>query len=543
MPLVLLLLLAAPAANPGFTNVAEEAGLSGVSAARAVFVDLNSDGRLDVVLDKQHYFLQGEDGRFQPIPGPELPAVPSVVLFADYDNDGDTDGFAAYACEPENEKWKAEKDKGQVNVLILNDGKCGWTVEPLGMPQTAVHAACTLDYDRDGKLDLFLGQGYVAYGRGLESHPDRLYRGHGDGTFVDVTKDLGLLTIDEPGKLSSSKPTYGVTHGDFDGDGWQDLWVCTYGRQWNHLWRNEAGKHFVNIAPTTGFDGDEIRHGHYPPWLKQYWKQKYGQERPDEPPFRSNGNTFDCAIADFDNDGDMDCILAEITHEWAGESSDRTSLLVQKDGRFERHPEVFVREHPKEGHWDQGDLHCGWIDYDNDGLLDALIASSDYPDRQELKLYRQKPDHTFEPPRLFGWEGAGQLSVGDYDRDGDLDILVGRSLMRLSKEKRAELGKSCALFRNDVGNKNRWLQVTCVGKTANRNGIGCRIEVTTPDGVTQTREIRGGLGHAGHNGPYEAHFGLGAHETADVTIRWPDAAGSVTTMKGVKTGQRLVVTQ
>jgi len=535
---LLLLLLA-----PEFVNVAGEVGLEGVRAGRAVFCDLDADGRLDVVLDRTRHFLQ-RDGKFVPAETPPFAEghSPSVVLFADYDNDGDPDCFAAYACEPDNEKWRTDKDKGQRNELWLSDDGA-WRRAPLKMPRTSVHAACTLDFDRDGRLDLFVGSGYVVYGASLQSHADRLYRGNGDGTFVDVTDAVGLQTSRRVGTHPWSRPTYGVTHGDFDGDGWQDLWVCTYGRQWNLLWRNQRGRRFDNHAARSHFDGDNDISGIYPESTKVFWKKRFGHEREDEQVFRANGNTFDCAIADYDNDGDMDCILAEITHAWAGPSSDRTSLLVQRNGVFERRPDAFRRTHTVE-RWNQGDIHCGWIDFDNDGLLDALIASSDYPDGQELKLYRQKPDHTFEDARTFGWEGAGQISVGDYDGDGDQDILVGRSLNRLPKERREALGISCALFRNDVGNANHWLQVVCRGKAANRDGIGCRIRVTTPDGVTQTREIRGGHGHAGHNNPYVAHFGLGRHAVAErVEVFWPDAAGSTRVLTNVQANARLVVPQ
>ena len=537
--IALLLLLA-----PDFVDVAGDLGLSGVSSGRAVFVDLDSDGRLDVVLDKRHFFFQRE-GRFvrdnRGLAGiPEK--VPLLVLFADFDNDGDPDCFAGYFCEPENEDWLKKRDKGQRDTLYLNDGKGRFSPRPLGWRRSAIHAACALDYDRDGNLDLFVGRGYRVYGRSLAGYSDLLYRGGGDGTFREVTDDLGLRTFRNVGNWDWSKPTYGVTHGDFDNDGWQDLWVCTYGRQWNHLWKNNQGRRFTNIARQTGFDGDQDLSGRYPNWTKAFWKKRFGYERQDEMPFRSNGNSFDCAIADYDNDGDMDCILAEITHAWAGSSSDVTSLLVNVGGRFERRPGAFARTHTTK-RWNQGDIHAGWLDYDNDGLLDALIASSDYPDNQQLKLYRQKPDHSFEPARTFGWEGAGQISIGDYDNDGDLDILCGRSLNRLAKEKRKQLGPSCALFRNDVGNRNNWLQVVCVGKRANRSGIGCRITVTTPDKVTQTRELRAGLGHAGHSGPPMAHFGLGEQKTATVTVRWPDRPGRTSTYPGVAAGQRLVVRQ
>ncbi len=542
MTYLLLVCLAAP----NFVNVAESAGLTGFSSGRAVFVDLNADGRLDVVLDRQHFFRQAENGRFEKLPPLPAPSPPGLLLFADFDNDGDLDCFAGYFTEPENPKRKNNDGR---NTLYRNTGD-GWVAVPLKMPRTSVHAACAFDYDRDGNLDLFVASGYVVYGRGLEAHPDRLYRGDGKGGFVDMTQRVGLLTATAPGKMASSKPTYGAAHGDFDGDGWQDLWVCTYGRQWNHLWRYDPKRAaFANVGKDSGFRGDAVTHGRYPAWLKKFWKKKYGSERQDEQPFRANGNTFDCAIADYDNDGDMDCILAEITHLWAGDSSDRTSLLVNQGGKFQRRADAFSRRHVIE-RWNQGDIHAGWIDFDNDGLLDALIASSDYPDRQELRLFRQRPDHTFEAPRTFSWEGAGQISVGDYDNDGDQDILCGRSLNRLPKDRRKELGKSCALFRNEVGNKNHWLQVVCTGKSgkggkgANRDGIGCRIRVTTADGVTQTREIRGGLGHAGHNGPYVAHFGLGAHKTAArVEVVWPDAAGSRRVLKDQSANRRLQIEQ
>jgi hypothetical protein len=523
---LLLILLA-----PDFVNVAAEAGLGGVPAGRAVFADLDADGRLDVVLDRRHFFIQRE-GRF--VAATPFPYAPGIVLFADFDNDGDPDGFAGEFFEP-------GKEEVPPNTIFRNDRGTWHAIDPR-MPRTSVHAACALDYDRDGILDLFVGSGYVAYGKSLAAHPDRLYRGKGDGTFEDVTEAAGLLTRPEPGARDSSKPTYGVTHGDFDGDGWQDLWVCTYGRQWNFLWRNDRGR-FVDIAERTGFDGDADRSGKYPAATKAWWKERFQEEREDEPPFRANGNTFDCAIADYDNDGDLDCILAEITHAWAGPSSDLTSLLVNEGGRFARRPDAFARA--REGdRWNQGDIHAHWIDADNDGLLDALIASSDYPDRQELKLYRQRPDHSFEPARTFDWEGAGQPSVGDCDGDGDEDILVGRSLARLDAEKQKALGASCALFRNDGAGGNRWLQVSCVGKAANRDGIGCRILVATADGVTQLREIRGGHGHAGHNGPYVAHFGLGRHDRAErVTVLWPDREGSRTVLEKVPARQRLAVRQ
>ena len=131
---------------------------------------------------------------------------------------------------------KGWQDHGRSNALYRNEGKGRWKRLPLTMPRTSVHAVCTFDRDKDGNLDLFVASGYRVYGASLEAFPDRLYRGDGQGGFADVTERAGLLTARKPGEKGSSKPTYGVTHGDWNNDGRQDLWVCTYGRQWNFLW-------------------------------------------------------------------------------------------------------------------------------------------------------------------------------------------------------------------------------------------------------------------------------------------------------------------
>jgi hypothetical protein len=136
------------------------------------------------------------------------------------------------------------------------------------------------------------------------------------------------------GKLGrgSHKPTYGTAAADWEDDGDPDLFSLSYGRQWNLHWRNDGGK-FTEIGETTRFDGDDDESGVYP-------AEFHPDGRRAELPFRSNGNSFDATFADYDNDGDLDCVVSEYTHAWAGPSSDVTSVLTNtgKEGgyRFER---------------------------------------------------------------------------------------------------------------------------------------------------------------------------------------------------------------
>lgn len=558
---LLLLLTAGPAGaadGPYFVNVASAAGLAGVSAQNPVWADLDGDGWPDAVLGStfgaqtSYVFLSSPaaggrvfrdftaESGLNSAPGQgAAPRAGGALVFGDMDNDGDLDLFSARYCEfekPGTDPGSGEvlkgadgkiiyekADDGLRSAVLLNDGSGrfrhseGSGVEKL--PETTV-AGAFFDYNNDGVLDLYAGNWYKEYGVSFLSYPSRLYKGLGSGTFGEVTAAAGLLTSLTEGKPDSSRPVYGISHCDWDSDGLQDILVSVYGRQANRLWRNNGDGTFSDMAPASGFDGDRIRHGRYPPGVK----------REPEGEWRSHGNTFSAACADYDNDGDMDVFLGEITHGWAGEASDRSSLLenlgAKKGFAFRRRPDLLSRVHRDARNWNQGDMRVSWADFDNDGLQDLLLASGDYQDGQYLRLFRQVRPRKFEDitdKAGFGWESSGGVSIADYDRDGDLDILAGRSWMRLPASRRQGAWPAPALFRNDTANGNHWLSIRLEGRGAgatNRGGVGVRVTVKAGK-YTQTREIFTAHGHAGLSDEQLMHFGLGKADKADrVEVRW-----------------------
>ncbi len=522
-----------------FADATSASGLDGVPGGQVTLYDLDGDGWPDAIIDRTRIFWNrpaGDGRRFVPLPGsgPGVaagPRTPVCIQPGDLDGDGRTDLFVARSI-PLTASAGAAVAEGPRSEVWLADGEGGFRLKRdsgVGRYAEATMSACLVDYDRDGALDAFLGQTYVPGKDSYEAFPPRLYRGRGDGTFEETTERAGLLGVAAAGRADSRRPTYGVAHADWNDDGLPDLLGMSYGRQWNRLWRNNGDGTFTDVAPATGFDGDEDRSGVYPPGAD-------GKVRAPEPPFRSNGNTFDAAVVDVDGDGDMDCFLAEIAHFWAGPSSDRSMLLenlgAAEGFRFRRRPELIRRMHATE-RWNEGDLGAGWLDVDNDGRLDLLIASSDYPDDQILRLFRQTESAAlaFEEwtGRLgFVWRNAQQISLGDFDRDGATDILAGTNDSRLTPAQRAAHRLNVGLWRNRAAAGNGFLSLRLAGgggKAANRDAIGARVTIFA-DGRRQTREVYGGQGHGGHRDDPEVRFGLGKATKVDrLIVRWPDRTG------------------
>ncbi len=535
--------LAAQDAEPVFVEVAARRGLPTEGLFhRNVLCDVDGDGWVDALLHNERLFLNRPDPRggrrFEeaPLLGEGAPRA-DLLLVADLDGDGARDLMVGYGEAKEMPGRYAEGRASHVRLQQRGEATrfpAPREAPPL-IPAETLVAGALLDYDGDGVLDLVTGAHYVTGGLELEAYPLHLLRGKGDGTFEERTEAAGLALRREPGEPDSRRPVYGLATYDVDGDGWTDVLVCAYGRQRNLLYLNQRDGTFREVGQASGFAGDEDQSGTYPESTKRMFRERFGVEREDELPFRANGNTFDAPCGDYDNDGDLDLFLGEITHAWAGSSSDRSSVLENLGAsplRFARHPDAAARRHASAS-WNQGDLYAGWLDVDNDGWLDLLIASGDYPDEQRLRLFRQVAPGRFED--ATGWAGLDwlnctQLSLADYDRDGDVDILVGNSHMRLTPEQRQAQPLRIALFENRLGQRNHWLNVRLVGRGpgrgANRDAIGARVRVTA-GGLTQTRVIAGGLGHAGHNDALEAAFGLGRAERIErLEVRWPGPAGT-----------------
>ena len=547
---------------PLFEDAAAAAGLGGVAAQRVSFADLDGDGAPDAIVDGVKVYLNrpapGGGRRFERAAGDAALAPAGArgfdcVQVGDVDGDGHADLYLGRSTDLSDAKFK---DDGLRSEVWLGDGRGGFARKEgsgVGRFAETTRSACFVDYDADGVLDLFVANAYTNYGKSLEAFPSRLYKGRGDGTFDDVTERAGLLGVSETARADSRRPTYGVAHTDWNNDGRQDLLSITYGRQWNRLWRNNGDGTFTDVAPETTFDGDDDRSGKYPEEAKAAFASKDANragsyDLEDEQPFRSNGNGFDCAVADVNGDGNMDCFLANITHWWAGSSSDLSMLLFnlgpEQGFKFRRRPDMIVRQH-QGPRWNQGDMHAGWLDVDNDGRLDLLIASSDYPDEQILRLYHQREDGGFEEwtDRLgFRWVNAVQISLADFDRDGATDILVGTNEHRMAPADRARHKPFVGLFRNLAAARagNRFLSLRLAGLGAghaNRDAVGSRVTIWI-EGRRQVREVYGGLGHAGHRDDTEVRFGVGKARKVDrMEVRWPDARSTVQVFEGVETGR------
>ncbi len=446
------------------------------------------------------------------------------MAVADYDNDGDDDLFVTNYGE---------------NVLYRNEGDgtfrdvTGRAMPPLPRSPMFSTSAAFLDYDRDGHLDLYVCA-YVEFDfetnkrctrDGIQSYcgpdiydgaADLLYRNNGDGTFSDVSSEAGIANPDGKG--------LGVVGGDYDGDGWTDIFVANDLTP-DFLYRNNGDGTFTDMALLAGV--------------------AYGEDG-----VARAGMGVD--FGDYDRNGTPDIYVTNFSLE--------PNSLHRNNGNG-----TFTETTFGAGVGNPTLLSLGFgtafKDFDHDGWLDIFAANGHVIDNISLfdptvtyaqanQLFRNGGNGVFTDVSA----GAGApfqvervhrgAAFGDVDNDGDVDILVttvNDVPLLLRNDGNEWTGGSGVNERNDGTGRTGGpasLLVATEGVRSNRNGIGARVTVVT-DAVRQSREIRSAYSYLAAN-DLRAHFGLGAYDGADsVIVDWPGGERNVVT--GVDGGQWITI--
>ena len=471
------------------------------------------------------------------------------AAFFDYDNDGNLDIYFVNGALLTVGGVSNPDALQPINRLYRNNGDATFSdmTQPAGVGDTGYGIGCCIaDYNNDGNRDLFI----TNFGRNV------LYRNNGDGTFTDVTTDAGIV--------GESHFSAGCAFADYDNDGWLDLVVINYvfvdleteldcsqagipaycrpedfAPEPDVLYRNNGDGTFTDVTQKAGITA--LGRGLGAIWTdanNDGWLDLYiANDREPNFLYRNNGDgtfrelgelhgiarnehgdvesSMGIDTADYDNDGDFDVIL---THYQA-----ETNTLYQNDGDG-----VF---------WDvtaQSRLSeptllplawgTGFADFDNDGWLDLFFANGHLQDnikqleeigvyKQQNQLFRNRGDGTYTD--VSDVSGDGMLIekssrgaiFGDYDNDGDLDILV------------TNINDTPDLLRNDTSPVHHWLGIKLVGKKSNRDGIGAKVTLQRGD-TRLLREVKSGTSYLSQNA-HRISVGLGTTERVDrIVVRW-----------------------
>jgi hypothetical protein len=509
-----------------FVDVAKEAGVTApnvwggletknyiveAKGSGLAFFDYDHDGWLDIYLTNgvrfgetytpenaptSKLYKNNRDGTFTDVTaqsGLARTGWQTGVCVGDYNNDGWDDLFCCF--------WGH-------NILFKNNGNGTFTdmTKQAGLygDRERWGSGCTwVDYDRDGFLDLFVcnyieldisrvpapGQtGYCQWKgipvmcgpRGLPGGMNILYHNNGDGTFTDVSEKAGIL---KPG------PRYSITavSYDFNNDGWPDIYVAVDSEP-SILFENKHDGTFEDVAVMAGVAYNED-----------------GQEQAG----------MGVGVADYDGDGWFDIFKTNF--------QDDTCNLYKNNGDGTFTEVTFmagIGVNTRYVNWG-----AGFVDYDNDGWPDIFhVTGHVYPEIEKYNLdasfnsprivYRNQRNGRFKDVSAQMGPGVTQrfssrgCAFGDYDNDGDVDVLV------------LNMNDPPSLLRNDGGNKNNWIKIKLIGTQCNRTAVGARVYVRTGD-HTQMNEVATGTSVMSQS-DLRLHFGVGRHQVIDsLEVKWP----------------------
>lgn len=491
-----------------FTNLTNEAGFKGVGMSNPAWGDYDNDGDEDLLLNGGSLFRNNGPPYWNFTDVTEETGLTRYYsgVFGDYDNDGYLDIFTCTSNPTVPEILWHNNGDGTFTDVTAESG----IVDDYNTP-----AAGWGDYDDDGFIDLYIAnyEGSGSGGSGLtnEPLPDFLWHNNGDGTFTDVSDSTGLR--DEEDHCGR-----GVEWGDFDNDGDLDIYISNYRLNPNLLWENQGDGTFKNVAEEKGVDG--VRRYSY-----------YDEITQNEPYY---GHTIGSSWGDINNDGNLDLFVANLVHKDVerGKYCDDSKMYLNLG---EENDYVFEDLRPNNGMpykdymGGEDELWSGvtWGDFNNDGFLDLFVTSvyTDI-DYAHTYLFKNNGDNTFTDYAVEAgvrvWANWGTSSC-DYDNDGDLDIIVnGKDGIDAANNP-----SYVHLFRNDGKKNHKWLNVKIDGGMSengessilNQAGIGARITVTTKEGISQIREVEGGMGTCSNQNSLECEFGFGEYsDTVDIEI-------------------------
>ncbi len=482
--------------------------------------------------------------------------VSGGVAVSDYNADGRLDIYVTQGRNSPGRLFSLQADSRFADVT-----------EQAGISTGSVdNGAVFFDVNRDGLPDLISVQESPTY--------LQIFGNNGDGTFSDITSTTGITL---------TKPSFSIAAGDYDVDGDLDLFVAhwrPYTKQdrWEFLWQNQGDGTFADVsniadighfpADETGEDLPEEMGYSFTPIFADFNKDRYpdillASDFSSSQVMVNNGGTgfvdmtpllvddragMGAAVADYDNDGDLDWFVSAIgdtREEFLVIGLFNGNRLYQNDGNG-NFSNVTDFAGVRQGFWAWGTCLA---DFDNDGYQDLFIVNGFDGMTEEQSVSRNYENFNEDPALLYVNNGDGTftdraaelgmshtamgrgLVCYDYDRDGDLDMLIANN------------GEAPSLYRNNnFADSNNFLNIRLKGRPDNPHAVGAQIYVSA-NGQEQMRELQLGNNYISQN-PVEAHFGLGNSQVVDsVRIVWPGLEGSVSELKNVAANGFLVIHQ